>query len=283
MTALSPEVDPGLPAVGPLGPTPATLRSRTPGASVITRCLAEQSQVPDRGRLARIVGRSPLSSASRSWYLGAVGELAVADRLARLGSDWTVLHSVPVGRGESDIDHVVIGPSGVYTINTKLHGDTSIWVGSRMLLVNGQKTQHLRNAAYEARRATKLLTEAAGVDVVATSVVAIVGARSITVREQPSDVMVLKDTQLVRWLKRRRRTPALATDAVVAAAERPSTWHADGEAALADCNVEEFSALQREVRGARDVRAVWVAGAFVAGAAVVVPQLLPALTLMFGG
>jgi hypothetical protein len=286
MTALSPEVDPGFPAVVPLGTTPfppASLHSRTAGASVITRCLAEQSQVPDRGALARLFGRSPLSAESRSWYLGAVGELAVAERLAQLGPAWTVLHSVPVGNGESDIDHVAIGPSGVYTINTKHHDDARIWVGSRMMLVDGQKTQYLRNAAHEARRATRLLSEASGIDVVASSVVVVVGARSLTVREQPNDVMVLRDSQLVRWLRRRRRTPVLPTDAVVAAAERPQTWHANGAAALVDCNVEEFTALQREVRSARDVRAIWFFGAFVGGTAVVATQLLPSLTLLFGG
>ncbi|MBG6212216.1 hypothetical protein RCH23_000129 [Cryobacterium sp. CAN_C3] len=41
--------------------------------------------------------------------------------LSKLGPEWTVLHAVPVGSGSSDIDHVVIGPAGVFTINTKNH------------------------------------------------------------------------------------------------------------------------------------------------------------------
>jgi hypothetical protein len=32
-----------------------------------------------------------------------------------------VLHAVPVGDRGSDIDHVVIGHGGVYTVNTKTH------------------------------------------------------------------------------------------------------------------------------------------------------------------
>ncbi|MET0784589.1 MAG: nuclease-related domain-containing protein [Leifsonia flava] len=275
MTALSPEVDPARNAA-------ATLRTRAAGASVITRCLAEQSQVPDRGRLARVLGRSPLSEESRSWYLGALGELAVAARLKQLGPDWTVLHSVPVGHGESDIDHVVIGPSGVYTINTKHHDDGRVWVGARKLLVNGQPTDYLRNSRHEAERATRLLSAAAGTDIVARPVIAVVGAKSITVKQQPSDVMVLADTQLVRWLRRRRRTPALVTTPVVAAAEHPSTWHSNAAEALADANLEQFASLQHEVRTARDVRAIWVGGGVVAVGTVAVTQLMPTLALMFG-
>lgn len=275
MTALSPEV-------GPARNAATSLRSRAAGASVITRCLAEQSQVPDRGLLARVFGCSPLSEESRSWYLGALGELAVAARLKQLGPGWTVLHSVPVGRGESDIDHIVIGPSGVYTINTKHHDDARVWVGARKLLVNGQPTDHLRNSRHEAERATRLLSAATGMDVVVRPVIAVVGAKSITVKELPSDVMVLADTQLVRWLKRRRRTPALATAPVVAAAEHPSTWHENGSEALAHANLDQFASLQQEVRTARDVRAIWVGAGAVAVGAVAVTQLTPALALMFG-
>ncbi|MET0975815.1 MAG: nuclease-related domain-containing protein [Leifsonia sp.] len=268
---------------GPSTIATASLRSRPPGASVITRCLAEQSMVPVRGFVAQALGRSPLSSDSRSWYVGAMGELAVAERLKQLGADWTVLHSVPVGRGEADIDHVVIGPSGVYTINTKHHEDAQVWVGSHKLLVNGHATDHLRNAVHEARRAGGLLTEATGLDVVVTPVVVLVGARSLTIRQQPSGVMVLTDSQLLRWLRRRRRTPVLDTAPIVGAAEDPATWHVNGSDALVEANLDEFSALRREVRGARDVRAIWFAGAFVAGAGLVVTQLMPSAALMFGG
>ena len=72
-----------------------------------------------------------------------------------------MLHSVPVGSGSSDLDHVVIGPAGVFTINTKHHRGQNVWVGGRRILVNGQRTDHLRNANYEAKRASKLLSVAA--------------------------------------------------------------------------------------------------------------------------
>ena len=70
----------------------------------------------------------------------------------------------------------MIGPAGVFTINTKHHRGQNVWVGGRRILVNGQRTDHLRNAAYEAKRASKLLSVAARMLVDVTPIVAIVGA-----------------------------------------------------------------------------------------------------------
>lgn len=41
-----------------------------------------------------------------------------------------ILHSIPVGTGRGDIDHVVIGPPGVFTINTKHHPGRRLDVGA---------------------------------------------------------------------------------------------------------------------------------------------------------
>ncbi|WP_366889345.1 nuclease-related domain-containing protein [Pseudonocardia sp.] len=71
------------------------------------------------------------AGADRSWRVGADGEFAVAELLVELNPvslipwprrkppAWRVLHSVPVGDGRTDIDHVLIGPPGVVTINTE--------------------------------------------------------------------------------------------------------------------------------------------------------------------
>ena len=73
-----------------------------PAAEVINACLRAQAGVPRRSRVARVFGRSPLSEDSRPWYLGVLGELQVAERLARLGPDYTAADVVahllaPVG------------------------------------------------------------------------------------------------------------------------------------------------------------------------------------------
>jgi hypothetical protein len=56
---------------------------------------------------------------AQRWALGADGERRVARRLRRLQRrGWVVLHDVDRGRG--NVDHIAIGPGGVFTIETKL-------------------------------------------------------------------------------------------------------------------------------------------------------------------
>lgn len=237
---------------------PAEQFGSIPAAAVIAACLQAQANVPPRSGFSRLLGRSPLSDDSRPWYLGALGELRVAQRLARLGPGWTVLHSVPIGGRGSDIDHVVIGPTGVFTINTKFHEDARVWVGSKRLLVNGQKTDHLRNSRFEAQRVARALTAIAGLPIDAQAVVVLVGIRSITVRERPADVAVLRDTDLVRWLNRRPTTlDADLRDRLATAMAQWDHWAAPSVQA-AQVDLPAFAALRREVGTARRARVLWV-------------------------
>ena len=59
-----------------------------------------------------------------SWELGVEGEQMVAEELERLVAldpRWGFLNSIPVGTHGADIDHLVVGPGGVFTINAKHH------------------------------------------------------------------------------------------------------------------------------------------------------------------
>ena len=74
----------------------------------------------------RLFGRHPIPAIARSWYIGLLGEIAVAERLRSLPDDWLVLHSVPVGNRGSDIDHVLVSPRGqLLTVNTKHRVDST--------------------------------------------------------------------------------------------------------------------------------------------------------------
>jgi hypothetical protein len=54
------------------------------------------------------------------WARGAAGELATAALLARLAPRrWTVLHDLAVPGSRANIDHLVIGPTGVWVVDTK--------------------------------------------------------------------------------------------------------------------------------------------------------------------
>jgi hypothetical protein len=92
---------------------------------------------------------------------GILGEEAVADVLAGLPSSYWVLHGVATGHG--DVDHVVIGPTGVFAVETKA------WQGSfyrrrGQLYCNGKPAEHvLRQARGAAGQVRQLLLEA-GID-----------------------------------------------------------------------------------------------------------------------
>jgi hypothetical protein len=85
-----------------------------------------------------------------------------------LEQSWRVLHSIRVGINGADIDHLVIGPAGDFTLNAKYHLGASIWVGaarSWLVMVNGQRQPFVRNSQYEARRMGKILSAASNMPV----------------------------------------------------------------------------------------------------------------------
>ncbi len=101
------------------------------------------------GFLARLLDAK---TEERAWRIGAVGEQAVAEQLSKLGPEWRVLHAVRVGERGSDIDHVLIGPPGVFTVNAKHHPSASVWVGGDTFMVNGQRMPYIRNSRHDSRR-----------------------------------------------------------------------------------------------------------------------------------
>jgi hypothetical protein len=238
------------------------------------KLLADRQGLPPRSFMGRVFGADPLTPDNYPWYKGALGEIAVGEILERLGPEWTVLHAVPVGAGASDIDHVLIGPAGVFTLNTKNHAGQSVWVAGRTLMVSGKKQRHLYNASHEATRAAKLLTRGVNATVAVTGVVVVVAPKSMTVRERPSDVAVVTDRQLLRWLSNRPNvlTPRQIS-AITAAAIRPGTWHRNPPAAVDPAFLlQEFTRLRSLVDNARRRRAGWLL-ALLIGASLVLATL----------
>ena len=243
-------------------PARVLLGARVPAQAVMEECLALQGLEGGRSLIQRIFGASPLSEATWPWYRGALGEIAVGRILSGLGPDWLVLHAVPVGTGSTDIDHVLVGPAGVFTINTKNHSGQSVWVAGRTLIVAGKKTRHLYNAAHEASRASKLLSAAVGDAVDVTGVVVIVEPKALTIKAAPEQVAVVTERQLLRWLVRRcqvldpEQVSRIATAAVLA-----RTWHRNpAQPGDAEAIQQNFAALRLLVDRARRRRVTWVLG-----------------------
>ncbi|MEA3550569.1 nuclease-related domain-containing protein [Pseudarthrobacter sp. C1] len=207
------------------GAKPLLLGTRVPAQAVIEELMAVQSFVPPRTWLQRVFGANPLGPESLPWYKGALGEITVGRTLEGLGPEWLVLHAIPVGKGSSDIDHLLVGPAGVFTVNTKNHSGQSVWVAGRTLMVAGRKTRHLYNAAYEAARASKLLSAAVGTAVDVTGMVVVVDPKSLTIKSQPDQVVVVGEGQLLGWLGRRGGSWVRQK---LPGSPKPPCWHRHG-------------------------------------------------------
>lgn len=230
-TPTVPEVGPDERLVRPAVPqTPkpewTDLSSTRAGAAARDRAMAEREA---QGRLRHTVARlTGAKTDERAWRIGADGEEAVASQLAKLGPQWRVLHAVRVGNNGSDIDHVVIGPTGVFTVNAKHHPRSNIWVGGDTFLVNGQRLPYVRNSRHEASRAARVLTDHAGFPVEAVGVIAVMGAHNgFTIKRQPEDgtVVVVPRKRISQVLARLKpRLSAREIDAIYDVARRSSTW-----------------------------------------------------------
>ncbi|MEO7290702.1 MAG: nuclease-related domain-containing protein [Terrimesophilobacter sp.] len=215
-----------------------------------------------RSIVSRFFGRSPLSSESRRMYRAAAGELGIDDALKQLGPDWSVCSSVPIARDGGNVDHLAIGPAGVFAISVRNHVGDALWVGEGVVLVEGEPVPHIRDAESSAVRCAQLLSDAVGdrVDVIPCLVV--VGPRSVTVTRPPRRVAILTPRELKPWLK---YLPATLSTAQIFqlsnAAQVSTTWHSRSEGfgnpALA---LSVFRQLQSDVNQSRRIRLAWMTG-----------------------
>lgn len=237
------------------------------GHVAIGELLRLQSSVPRRTALARLFGMSPLTVSTQQLYRGVVGEIEVGEALDRLGDEWLVLHALPVDADADDIDHLVIGPSGVHIVSTCNHTGMNVWASQRTFIVAGVRYPHIRDMEYEMGRAERLLTAAVGSTVEVSGILAVVAPKSLVVRDRQRDVAVLQSSALVSWLTKQKRTLSSAeVTRVGEAAALASTWF------VADTPPEptpefqrdRFEALRAEVQGAWRVQLGWAIGVSIA-------------------
>ena len=99
------------------------------------------------GKSAYDVARKQRDKAARLersaalWEQGAAGEVAVATALAALPADWVVLHDLAwPGRQRANLDHVVIGPGGVFVVDAK-NWSGRVEVRDHVLTQNGRRRE----------------------------------------------------------------------------------------------------------------------------------------------
>lgn len=151
---------------------------------------------------------------SRRGHAGAKARLTVAQRrtrrqLAKLGrAGYRAMHASPIPESEEQIDHLVVGPAGVFAIDSeawdkhlvvRAKKGTQLWHGPF------SKKDRLEHAQWEARRAADLLTGAIGRPVTVRPAMAVYGPKIpwdvATIRE----VDVFSGPRLRKYLRRRAR------------------------------------------------------------------------------
>jgi hypothetical protein len=93
------------------------------GGGVLGNLLAPRLSLVVGGLAAVVAGwglRFKPSSDAVAWRRGAVGERRTARLLGPLERQgWAVLHDLAVPRSRANLDHLVIGPGGVFVIDSK--------------------------------------------------------------------------------------------------------------------------------------------------------------------
>jgi hypothetical protein len=166
-----------------------------------------------------------LSNEERALRAATKAEQKLRQQLIDLPSGWFVLHSVDIGQPGRLIDHVVIGPGGVFTLNVEHQPGAKAWVSDHQVLIDGLATDHLRHSRFEARRSSTLLTEACGFHVTAQSLLVLIGATEVQTSSRPAEVHVRTEHEIRDWLCRQPvRLNAETVLAVHEHAGRFGTW-----------------------------------------------------------
>lgn len=197
------------------------LTSVRPGEHLDDQARLLREAAPTRTRLARILR---VHNDERAYRIGAKGERQVASKLADLGPKWHVLHSLVLSDSGTDLDHLVIGPGGVFCINTKNHPGKKVWVGGNTLMVSGQRQGYVGASRSEAKKVSRILTTACGHHVQVDPIVVIANG-DLKVKEQPKGVHVASRRRIRSWiLKQPDSLSNDAASAIFAAACRNTTW-----------------------------------------------------------
>jgi hypothetical protein len=179
------------------------------------------------GRLAKF------ATVELAWRARTQDAKKLGPRLERLsGSGWRVLHSIPLGEGASMIDHLIIGPGGVFTVSTHEHREERVWVSGTELRANAIPVPYLPDAIASAQRVGWLLTSASGVRTPVMPCIIIVtgtAAPTIVYHTRPEGALILDSSTAIRVIRGLRGvlTPK-AVERVYEAARRRATWEIAG-------------------------------------------------------
>lgn len=151
---------------------------------------------------------------------------SVRTRLDRLTQEgWQVVHGVPLGRQGTVVDHLLLGPGGIFTVTERAHPGRHVRVGRRSIEVDGRPVPYLRDVRLEAARVQGLLRSAVGSQLGVRAVLVIQGDLDVCPDAQPEEALVVARHDvpgIFRDLPERLEAPRV--DAIAAVARQRTTW-----------------------------------------------------------
>ncbi|KGJ79425.1 hypothetical protein GY21_05290 [Cryobacterium roopkundense] len=161
----------------------------------------------------------PLLHVPSRGNLRSQGEIALAALLQEPPVNWAVFPAGPVS------EHLMVGPGGVFTINTRHSDGEWVWVDKDTIRVSGRRMAYSQDAVVEAGRVTALLRARIPLRAPVRPVIALFGARFIVVRGKSPEIMVVDARELQVWLETLptvlRPIERMELAAVI---DNPATW-----------------------------------------------------------
>jgi len=134
----------------------------------------------------------------RAWETGAVGEERTAEALRALPAGWIVLHDRRIPRSRANIDHVVIGPPGVFLIDSKSYAG-QLTIDGGELRVNGRRVKWIDGLSWQRAIVDGLLADA-GFSSRTVPVLCVHRADLPWLRRDVQGVAIRSGKDLVPWL-----------------------------------------------------------------------------------
>lgn len=202
--------------------------------------------VPERSLWEKIIGRTPLGQTARELYAAADTADRLHGHLAQLPAGWMAVSGFPVGTGDVTVEHVLVGPAGVFTVGTAAERDQ-------------RRPDEFARTRAETTRLRTQWARGLDHDVPVQSIV--VHDRTPATPTSDTGAIAIIESELIPTLT---ELPAVLDDghtqrlaAMVAAVSTPARIeHSDA-----------FTRLRRDVISARRVRRGWLIGAVSAAVA----------------
>ncbi|MEZ0077068.1 nuclease-related domain-containing protein [Planotetraspora sp. GP83] len=175
--------------------------------------------------IADTVYRARTVSSIPAWRRASAAERRTEAQLKKLErGGYKTLHARAIPGSDAQIDHLVVGPTGVYAVDSeKWDKRLPVRVQSHRKLFHGPFNQkpRLDEARWEAAQATDLISEALGREITVVPSLAIYGPpipwRILNIRE----VDVFSGSLVRKWITKRERSLTTAEiEAIYRAAER---------------------------------------------------------------